>query len=197
MNNRVGFFVALEGIDNAGKTSLLDFIRAEFSPQLPVVTTQELDTPVGAVIRRQLTDSGLSSIEKILLFAADRQARLCAGFAAALGAKSLCVADRWTFSAAAYRLAEDPNLLDYVLRVNAVFPSPDLTILIDLPAEVSILRGEPLNKNNYELEYLSRVRDQYLSLAAQFGFLVVDGTQGFTSMAAEISLSIRDRLGAR
>lgn len=197
MTNRQSFFVALEGIDNVGKTSLLGFLSSEFSNDLPVVTTKELTTPVGSFIREQLAMGGLDSVEKALLFAADRQTRLRSGFAASLRSRALCVADRWTLSAAAYRSAEDPELLDYVLQINSVFPIPDLVIVIDIPAELSIARGAPINKNSYSLEYLSTVREQYISLATRFSYTIIDGTRDLNSIGTVISQMIRQALHTR
>lgn len=197
MTQRLGFFVALEGIDNVGKTSLLESLSVEFSPRLPVVTTRELTTPVGIFVREGLARSDFGSIGKVLLFAADRQARLDSGFGASLQTRSLCIADRWTLSAAAYRSAENPGLLDYVLQVNSVFPKPDLTILLDATAELSIARGKPINKNNYSLEFLSAVRAQYLLLADRFGFVVVDGTQDFATLAQSVSRVVELALDKR
>lgn len=158
-------FVALEGIDNSGKTSLLDVIVGEFSPHIDVYVTRELSSNIGSYVLDALMTGTLTSMDKVLLFAADRQLRISSGFGSLLAQTSLCVADRWTLSAIAYRTAEDHSLLPYVAAVNSIFPEPDLTLLIDLPGELSLSRGAPINKNNYTLEYLCKVRERYVALA--------------------------------
>jgi dTMP kinase len=189
------YFVSLEGIDNAGKTSLLEIIEAAFSSTMPVCVTRELTSPIGPFIRSALTSGTLSPLDKTLLFAADRQLRLSTEFLARLSAPGLCLADRWTLSAAAYRGADEPLMSEYVTHVNRVFPSPTLTILIDIPPEVSFERGAPINKNNYDVDYLARVRAHYLSLAPQVGALVIDGTDSFQTVSEKVIGAISDALG--
>ena len=186
-------FVALEGIDNAGKTSLLDVIVSAFSPYTEVNVTRELTSPIGPYLRDALIAGTLTSIDKVLLFAVDRQLRLSSGFTKLLSQSSLCVADRWTLSAVAYRTAEDPSLLPYVTVVNSVFPRPDLTLLIDLPVETSLARGASINKNNYTRDYLGRVREQYRALAPD-GTTIIDGTLSFSMLSEQVRAAIATRM---
>lgn len=170
------FFVALEGIDNAGKTTFLTRADSEFSRYLNVRCTRELTSLVGPSIKRGLSDGALKPPDKVLLFAADRQLRISDGFLCTEpDVPSLFLADRWVLSALAYRCAEDSALESYVRDVNRIFPGPDLTILIDITPEESILRGTPVSKNTYPLSYLHDVRRQYLRLCNGPGFVIIDG----------------------
>lgn len=195
MKPRPSLFVALEGIDNTGKTSLLDDVRREFSPLLPVHETCELTTDVGRLLRSKLRARNTSVIEKVLLFAADRHLRLCSGFQDFLRTPSLCIADRWVLSALAYRCAEMSNIREYVLSVNKPFPMPDLTIIIDIPEDTSIQRGLRNDKNdNYSAEYLASVRSQYLALAPSVKAAVVDGKVVYPELASIVLAIIREAL---
>lgn len=197
MNTRSSLFVALEGIDNAGKTSLLDDVQREFSPHIPVHVTRELTTDVGRLLHGKLQTSSASVIEKVLLFAADRHLRLASGFRDLLHTPSLCIADRWVLSALAYRCAEAADIAEYVFAVNSPFPVPDLTVLIDISESTSIKRGLPLGKNNYPREYLASVRSQYLSLAASVKAVVVDGQMEYKQLVANLLQIIREQLVAK
>lgn len=175
MRTQHSFFVAFEGIDNTGKSTLVEDINREFSPKIPVNITKEFTSDIGCILRTRLASRDIDFYEKVLLFAADRQRRLDQGFATHINEYCLCVADRWYFSAFAYRYAEDPDKVDYVRGVNQIFPYPDLTILIDISAEESISRGRPLNMNNYEGDFLEKVRSAYKQLEKKEGFITIDG----------------------
>jgi dTMP kinase len=179
VRTRPSFFVAFEGIDNTGKSTLVEDIRREFSTKIPVYTTKEFTSDIGCLLLSRLANRNIDFYEKVLLFAADRQQRLVQNFAAHLEKRCLCVADRWYFSALAYRYAENPSAIDYVRDVNRIFPRPDLTILVDISAKESIHRGRPLNKNNYEEDLLEEVRDAYKRLAQEEGFITVDGMRPY------------------
>lgn len=69
--------IALEGIDNAGKTTIGHYLQDYFSKEnIKVVLSKELTTDVGEVIKNRIHRGGLSPISKAFLFAADRQLRL-------------------------------------------------------------------------------------------------------------------------
>lgn len=194
MSTFASLFVALEGIDNAGKTSLLKDVSEEFSRHIPVHVTRELTTDVGRLLHGKLQAGSTNIIEKVLLFAADRHARLASGFRDLLDTPSLCIADRWVLSALAYRCAEDADIGDYVRAVNAPFPTPDLTVLIDIPAATSITRGAPLDKNNYPSDYLDSVRSRYLAIAPSVNAIVLDGGMEYQRLADGLIQILHEQL---
>ena len=71
-----GLLVALEGIDNAGKTSLIARLAEYFQRSgIPVTTTKELTSPIGAFIWEGLYAKNLTPFLKTYLFATDRAIR--------------------------------------------------------------------------------------------------------------------------
>ena len=176
MNNHQAVFVAFEGIDNAGKTTLIEGVKTALSPSFPVFVTKELTTEVGKLLLSRLASHDVDIVEKTLLFAADRQERLRRYFSANLAEKALCIADRWVLSAIAYRSAEDSSISSYVESVNRVFPTPDVSIIIDIPADVSLAREKSPNGRNYSRDYLEKVRSSYLEIAKVKNLTVIDGT---------------------
>lgn len=194
-HERKGTLVALEGIDNGGKTTLLRAIKATFRTSHQVAVTRELTTWIGRTTKRRIRT--LSSLDKILVFAADRLLRFEKQIAPALVAGHLCVADRWVASALAYRCAEDPDLEEYVRRVNAVFSIPDLTLLIAITPEESIRRGTPLRKNNYPVGFLAAVADQYDRMAKRGDVLRVDGMRPPALVRADVIRLIRQTISRK
>jgi len=195
MSGSSGVLIALEGLDNAGKTTMLRSIKAAFKSSESVVVTRELTTWLGRVIKPRIRR--LSSHDKVLLFAADRQLRMEGKIAPALARGALCVADRWVTSALAYRCAENAALEEYVRRVNAIFPVPSLTILISISAQESIRRGLRLKKNNYPVEFLAEVEKQYRRLAEGGEAVTINGMVESRTVRAEVEDLIRETLRAR
>ena len=171
-------FITLDGIDGSGKTTQLNVIRDWFAArQMPVVFTREPGgTPLGEKLRELLLDPQTRvslRTETLLMFAARRQ-HLEDVVLPALAQGIHVVSDRFTDATFAYQgggrglpTAEVEVLENWVqgsLR-------PDLTILLDVPLEVSVARIEgSRNKDRFEREdsdFFARVRAAYLQRAAQ------------------------------
>lgn len=71
-----GLLVALEGIDNCGKTTQAGLVSTYFeSLGIGCVVARELTTPIGELIRSYFGRKDFTPILKTLLFAADRMQR--------------------------------------------------------------------------------------------------------------------------
>ena len=173
--------IALEGIDNAGKTTIIQKLEAEFGQTLGAVMTKELTSFLGPYIKDGLRQSGLSAIDKVLLFAADRHLRWTK-ILQTEPVPRILLADRWVYSAIAYRCADNFELASYVEEVNRVFPNPDLTIFIDITASESLSRGE----ETYTESYLDGVRAQYHRLVDERGLVRVDGMKSASQVHAQV-----------
>jgi len=99
-----GKLVALEGIDNVGKSSHIDRLeRRLLARGIPCIITKELSTPVGELVWRYLREGSFSPHLKTLLFAADRVERVEKQVTPALRDGKIVLADRWYLSAIVYR----------------------------------------------------------------------------------------------
>ena len=170
-------FITLDGIDGAGKTTQLAVIREWFAAQgRPVLFTREPGgTLLGEALRRLLlnpkTQAGLRA-ETLLMFAARAQ-HIESVILPVLEDGISVVSDRFTDATFAYQgggrglpEADIARLEQWVqggLR-------PDLTILLDVPLEVSLRRIErSRTKDRFEQEeadFFTRVRQAYLARAA-------------------------------
>jgi dTMP kinase len=78
---------------------------------------------------------------------------------------------------------------------------PDLTVLLDLPAEVGLARKSGPEETRFEIDFdlgfHRRVRDGFLALAAAEPrrFLVVDATGSIDDVARVIATGVDARLG--
>ncbi|WP_373742092.1 dTMP kinase [Neisseria sp.] len=183
-------FITLDGIDGAGKSTNLAVIRSWFERRgLPVLFTREPGgTPVGEALREILlnpaTKAGLRT-ETLMMFAA-RQQHIEDVIRPALADGVHVVSDRFTDATFAYQgggrgvpLADIEVLEQWV---QGGF-RPDLTILLDVPLEVSMQRiGQTREKDRFEQEqagFFTRVREVYLqrAAAAPQRYAVVDGNR--------------------
>lgn len=156
-----GRFFVVEGIDGSGTTTqaalLAEALRAR---EHEVVLTHEpteraVGTQIRAALQRRLTlPSGepvsLPPASLALLFAADRLDHLANVVEPALGRGAIVVSDRYLLSSLVYQSATDPSgaaALEWLRAINDRARTPDLTIVLDLPAAVAEtrrrLRGGP------------------------------------------------------
>lgn len=192
-------FITLDGIDGAGKTTQLDVIRDWFAAQaLPVLFTREPGgTPLGEALRDLLLSPATQvslHTETLLMFAARRQ-HLDDVILPALARGVSVVSDRFTDATFAYQ-GGGRGLPDAEIEAleNWVQGSlkPDLTILLDVPLEVSLQRIErSREKDRFEREaadFFTRVRSAYLrrAAAAPERYAVVDSNRDKAVVRAEI-----------
>lgn len=198
-------FITLEGLDGAGKTTHLTFIRNWLAAaNIETVYTREPGgTPLGEKLREILldvdTDATLDT-ETLLMFAS-RQELLSSIIRPALAMGRWVVSDRFTDATFAYqgggrgvpakRISQLEEWVQQGLQ-------PDLTILLDVPLQVSQQRlSQARLPDRFEREredFHQRVRDTYLARAAAYPqrFFVVDAT----GELAQIQQQLAGRLAA-
>lgn len=173
-----GKFITLEGIDGAGKSThhawLVEYLRTRGKP---VVATREPGgTPLGETLRGLLLSQSMHlETEALLMFAARRE-HLDKLILPALARGEWVVSDRFTDASFAYqgggRGLAQARLETLESWVQGEF-QPDLTLLFDVPIEVSRARlaatgNAPDRFEQEQGEFFERVRQAYLQRAAQF-----------------------------
>lgn len=136
----VFMIIALEGIDNAGKTTIAQILVNQMLRQGKISTvSKELTTNVGAVIKSSIKNGELSPITKSFLFACDRQIRI-EELEYNKKFNDIVIFDRYIHSAIVYREAEgiDGN---WIKELNKNIPHSDISFYIDITAEESLRRN--------------------------------------------------------
>jgi dTMP kinase len=186
-----GWFVTVEGPDGSGKTLQAERLRSRaVAAGMPCLLTREPGgTWAGERIREILlgaasTNERLAPRADALLFSAGRAQLVDEVVRPGLARGELVVDARHADSTLAYQ-GFGRGLPVEELRTIQRFATgglrPDLTILLDLPAEVGLARKSIDERNRFEagfdLDFHRRVRDGYLALAAAEPerFAVVDG----------------------
>ena len=190
-----GLFVAFEGMDGSGNTTqsklLADFLKSE---GLDVVLTKEpTEGYVGKRIREVLQKKASASpLELQQMFVADRREHMAALVEPALKSGKTVITDRYMFSTLAFGgIDVDMELLR---RMNSGFRVPDITFVVNVPAEVSMERMKRrLKENGTKLELfektekLKRVRENYLKIAKLYPNVhVIDGNRPIEAVAADV-----------
>jgi dTMP kinase len=202
-----GRFITVEGIEGTGKSTNIDFLTARIEARgHNVVTSREPGgTPMAEKIRQLLLDHGqepLPAIAELLLFFAARSLHLQNMILPALDDGTWVISDRFTDASRAYQAAGRGLPADSVETLAGWVLSglePDLTILLDAPAETGMRRaasrGEGDRMDNETLDFYERVREAYLQLADRDPerFLVVNADQPLEAVQREIEQGL-DRL---
>jgi dTMP kinase len=192
-----GKLVALEGIDRAGKSSIIERLPSLLSDcKVSLVICGELQSPIAPIIR-DLLYKGASPFLKTFLFAADRAWTYESKCLPALRHGGLVIWDRYVDSAMVYRSVELSLFgsdfdSSFVNDINRLFVPPDLTIYIDITAETSMKRVESVGvKGPYNPEFLEKVRAEYLRIAPLRGYVVINGEQSLDVVVSEVAQVIR------
>ncbi|MEU3012511.1 dTMP kinase [Nocardia asteroides] len=152
----MGVLIAVEGLDGAGKRTLIDGLITELSGKGLRAGTLAFPR-YGRSIHADLAAEALrgghgdlaGSINAMaIMFALDR-AEASAELSNLLDANDIVVLDRWVASNAAYSAARaaqdaDGEIVSWVGDLEygrLALPVPDLTVLIDLPTEVAAERA--------------------------------------------------------
>lgn len=181
-------FITFEGIDGVGKSTQLDMLeRYLLDLGKKVLRTLEPGgTELGQEIRHLLLHrkGDVSARSEALLYAADRAHHVATKIKPALEAGMVVLSDRYFDSSVAYQGAARELNVDEVRNISLWAIDnllPDLTVLLDLPADEAMKRRgnkgtEPDRLEREQVEFFERARDEYLKMAKESRFLVVDAS---------------------
>jgi dTMP kinase len=191
-----GLFISFEGIDGVGKSTQADLLEAWLTEQNKEVirTLEPGGTDVGVEIRKILLHhkGDLAPRAEAALFAADRAHHVASKIRPALEQGKIVITDRYFDSSVAYQGAgrdlSRTEVRDLSLwAVGGLLPN--LTVLLDLPADLARARRnssgtEPDRLEKEKTEFFETVRSAYLDLAKEEPerFLVVDASVSVEQM---------------
>lgn len=207
-------FITFEGPEGAGKTSVLQALVAELQPQLgdELVTTREPGGhPISEAIRAILQpaeDNGMDDRTEALLYTAARRQHLVSVILPALAAGKVVISDRYVDSSLAYQGGGRGLGVDQIWQINQFAIDglmPDLTIYLDVPAEVGLARvmanrQDKIDRLDKEsLEFHRAVRETYLALQRDFSdrIKLIDATQPLEQVIAATRTVLFETIASR
>jgi dTMP kinase len=197
-----GKFITFEGVDGAGKSTHIDEVISFLESQnISVKRTREPGgTKLGEKLRELLLyDEMDPETETLLMFAARRQ-HIAEIIKPNLDDGIFVVSDRFTDATYAYQYGGKQVAYSKIQTLEAwVHPDlkADLTLLFDLPVEISIDR---LKKNRapdkFEKEseaFFNRLRNVYLDLARQHPnrYKIINANQPIETVSHDVIEAIK------
>lgn len=192
-----GKFITLEGMDGAGKsTHIPDIIKLLKSKGVEVVATREPGgTMLGEQLRKLLLNEPMHPETEILLMFAARKEHIAKVIEPALTRGAWVLSDRFTDATYAYQSGGRGVLANKVIELESwVHGSlqPDLTLLFDVPVEVSVARlasaRTPDKFERESSEFFTKIRNAYLDRANKNPnrFCIINSNQALDDVKVEV-----------
>ena len=198
-----GRLITIDGVDGAGKsTQIQRLVKHLQRSHHDVVSVRDPgSTEVGTRLRELLLNSDLELHRRTeaMLFMASRCEMLETIIEPALASEKTVVSDRFLLSNVVYQsigsadgrvLGVPADILWQLGRLACGDRQPDLTILLDVPAEVSMARlaQESDRMESRGVDYMRSVREAYLREVPRAGrqHVVLDATQTIDQVSQQI-----------
>ncbi|TWU48232.1 dTMP kinase [Rubripirellula reticaptiva] len=192
-----GMFVSLDGIDGVGKSTQINRLAEHFRNQgREVLCVRDPGTTaVGARLREILLSSDLTMHRRTeaIIFMASRSELVETLIRPALAEGKVVISDRFLLSTVVYQsIGGDvsPDLLWQLGRMASGNLSPDVTVLLDMPALDSMARiDRPADRMEARgPEYMESVRKAFLKQLPEASetTAVVDANQDIETVAKRI-----------
>ncbi len=223
-----GLLISFEGGEGVGKGTQVALLKEalETAGYQVELTREPGGTPIGEKIRHLLKFDeearNMKAEAELLLFVAARAQNFAERIAPALQAGKIVICDRFIDSSVVYQGICRGLGVEFVERINSFATrgrKPDLTFLLDQPAEVGLARvrkisqGEQLKLNIslpqqearaqdrmdvFGLSVAQQLREAYLQLALgePERFIVVDAHRDVQTIAKEVFAHVQNRLAA-
>jgi len=187
-------FITFEGIDGCGKSTQLVRFEAILREQgIPLVITSEPGgTKIGQAIRKILLsvdNTDMAYLTELFLYLADRAQHVNEVIKPALDAGRWVICDRYYDATTVYQgvvMGDHQKLIEQLNHKASLGCEPDITFLLDCPAEVAFKRIEKREKTDKKkdrfekksLDFHIKVRYGYLALANKHKdrFKIIDAT---------------------
>ncbi|MCF8186925.1 MAG: dTMP kinase [Sulfuritalea sp.] len=193
-----GKFITLEGMDGAGKsTHIPDIIKLLESKGVEVVATREPGgTPLGEQLRTLLLNEPMHSETETLLMFAARREHIAKVIEPALTRGAWVLSDRFTDATYAYQSGGRGVSANKVIELEAWVQGnlqPDLTLLFDVPVEVSVARlasaRTPDKFERESSEFFTKIRNAYLDRALKNPnrFCIINSNQALDDVKVEVN----------
>jgi dTMP kinase len=197
-------FITFEGIDGCGKSTQSSRLEKSLrrSGQSVVLTREPGGTEIGQAIRDillHIDNTHLAPLAELFLYAADRAQHVQEVIKPALAAGQWVICDRYCDATTVYQgvaLEHYGRLIDMLNREATAGLMPDITFLLDCPAEVGLERIAKRAKNDRKrdrferktLDFHLKIRYGYLTLANKHKdrFRVIDSTVAEDRVAKKI-----------
>ncbi|WP_404399236.1 dTMP kinase [Idiomarina seosinensis] len=202
-----GKFIAIEGLEGAGKSSAIASIVSHLQAKgiRPETVREPGGTPLAEELRELLKKKWQEPVKattELLLMYASRVQLVDTIIKPALKKGRWVIGDRHDLSSQAYQGGGRQlgnETLEQLRQLALGDFLPDLTLYLDVPAELGLERakgrGELDRIEQEDLAFFQRTRDRYLQLAYQSpAIIVIDASQPMQQVHQDILRAIEENL---
>lgn len=205
-----GRFITLEGGEGAGKSTQARLLAGALVQRgADAITTREPGGSPGAEDIRALLVTGEPRrwdplVETLMMFAA-RADHVAQTIKPALEKGTHVISDRFTDSTYAYQGAGRGLPRETIRRIEAIaIPDmkPDLTLVLDLPAETGLRRAAERRTGDtrfehFDIAFHERLREAFREMVRHHPerYALIDASAGIDDVAAAILRVVETRLG--
>lgn len=202
-------FITLEGLEGAGKSTAMAFVRDWFEArgESVVCTREPGGTPLAEELRgvlKAVRDEPVAPPTELLLMFAARAQHVERVIRPALAEGKVAICDRFTDSTRAYQGAGrglSTDMIEQLADIAHPDCNPGLTLWLDVPVALGLERAaarEAADRFEQEaLAFFERVRDGFEALAQREPKRVqrIDATRSLTEVQAAIESALEARHG--
>ena len=192
-----GHIVAFEGLDQSGKQTQAELLRARLKQaghKSRLVSFPDYGTSIGEEIARALQGEREYGPDVMqLLYVANRYERK-PDLKRWLDGGLMLVCDRYVASSIAYGEAQGLDRA-WLTDMQKYLPLPSLVILLDIAPETAVKR-KAVDRDRYErdLAMQGRVRESYHRQAVEGGWVVLDGERQPAVIGDDVFSAVTTRL---
>ena len=192
-------YIAIEGIDTAGKSTQIESLKALFPEAL--YTKEPGGTSVGIQIRSMVLDGALKSkTAELFLFLADRAEHTESLILPNIN--KLIISDRSAVSGIAYAMVQNICDIDTLVSLNTLATNghlPQMVFILKLTPEVLAYRLSQKEHDTIEargIDYLLNIQNSLIaaSYALRIPTHVIDASQSIDTITQEITSLIKGAL---
>jgi len=205
-----GIFITIEGLDGAGKTTQIRYIKEflEKKGYEVLVTREPGGTIIGEKIRNIILDKEhmeMSGMTEALLYAASRSQHVSQVIIPALERNVVVLCDRFVDSSLVYQGAGRGLGYEVIKTINDFatnFLEPNLTIFFDIPPEITIERIRASRQSDRleqeEIYFHNKVYNEYIELSKKFQnrIKIVKANNTIENIKSDIEVIIKELLEA-
>lgn len=202
-----GFFVAFEGPDGCGKSTISNLIYEKLIEEgYPVIKSREPGgTPISEKIRNIILDNDNVAMHprtEALLYAAGRAQHVEEKIKPALKEGKIVLVERYILSSLIYQGIGRDLGVEEVFKVNQFATQnlePDLTIILN-PNKVTVSRKEKEGLDRLEnagVEFHTKVLNAYIEYGKTHEVLFVDASMSIEEVFEEVYREIKLRGGLK
>ncbi|MFQ3275637.1 MAG: dTMP kinase [Candidatus Nanohaloarchaea archaeon] len=192
-NDFPGTFIVIEGADGAGTTTQSERLAEEIGAEL---TFEPTDMSIGRKVDEMISSNDNSPETVALGFAADRMVHLEERVIPWLEEGKTVISDRYAHSSLVYQpiMGADRG---WVEELNKEALKPDLTVILDISAEVGMSRVEERGHDGNifeEMSFQQKVVKRYRELKDRENVAVVDAAGSKDEVFRSVKTAVEDKL---